>query len=69
MFDTRKFKAAMALKGVTLKELAEEIGISYTTLYRKIGNNGSFTREEINEIVKFLDITDPTPIFFADELT
>lgn len=69
MFDKRKFLAQMVLKGITQKKLAEKLGIDESTLYRKINNDGRFTRKEMNDIIIFLDIKDPTPIFFADELT
>lgn len=68
MFNRNALKAAMALRGVTGKELAEKIGCDPSTLYRKMDNEGSFTRKEINDIVIFLQIADPKPIFFADEL-
>lgn len=70
MFDKRRFKAAMALAGVTGMELAEAIGINASTLYRKINADGDFTREEITKIISFLGIDVPQvqAIFFAKEL-
>ena len=69
MFDKRKFMAQMVLAGMSQKELAQAIGIDESTLYRKINNNGSFSRKEMNTIIDVLHIDDPTPIFFAPELT
>lgn len=69
MFDRNRFLAQMTLKGVTKKELAQYLGINELTLYRKINNDGSFTRAEINKIITFLHIEDPAAIFFADKLT
>jgi hypothetical protein len=54
---------------VKKKELAEYLGINELTLYRKINNDGAFTRKEINAMIKFLHIEDPAEIFFADKLT
>ncbi len=69
MFDKRKFLAQLALRDVKKKELAEYLGINELTLYRKINNDGAFTRKEINEMIKFLHIENPAEIFFADKLT
>ena len=68
MFDKRKFMAQLALKGVTLKELAKNLEIDESTLYRKINDDGRFTRKEMNNMIDFLEIEDPNNIFFANEL-
>lgn len=65
MFDKRKFKAELALSGITIKELAEKMDIDESTMYRKINNGGAFSRAEINAMIDFLDIKDPMAIFFA----
>lgn len=68
MFDKRRFKAALALRGMTMRELAGELGINESTLHRKIENDGNFTRKEINEIIAILYIQNPAEIFFAEQL-
>lgn len=68
MFDKRRFMAQMALSGMTLKELAQKLGIDESTLYRKINDDGRFSRKEMNSIIVILHIEDPNPIFFAPEL-
>ncbi len=68
MFDKNKFKAQIVLMGMTSKELAEKLGINESTLYRKVNNNGNFTREEISAITAILRIENPAEIFFAEEL-
>jgi predicted DNA-binding transcriptional regulator AlpA len=68
VFDKRKFLAQMTLRDVSKKELAEKLGINEVTLYRKINNDGFFTRREINTIIEFLAIENPAEIFFANEL-
>ena len=68
MFNKNKFKAQMVLSGVSAKELAQKMNIDESTLYRKIQNDGSFTRSEINQMIDILNIPDPKEIFFADEL-
>jgi tRNA(Ile)-lysidine synthase TilS/MesJ len=69
VFDKRRFLAQMTLRGVSKKELAEYLDINEITLYRKINNDGHFTRQEINKMIAYLHIDNPTEIFFADELT
>lgn len=65
MFKENEFKAALARAGKTQKELAQALGIDQSTLWRKITNDGSFTRQEINSIIEFLGIEDPQAIFFS----
>ena len=66
VFNKRKFLAQMTLWDVSKKELAEYLGINEITLYRKINNDGHFTRQEINKMITYLHIDNPTEIFFAD---
>ena len=68
MFDLKKFKALMVIKGETTASLARKMNLDESTLYRKIKANGAFTREEMGQLIEILDITDPMSIFFADEL-
>lgn len=67
MFDKKRFKAQMILAGVTMKDLAEELGVDESTMYRKINLDGNFTREQINKLVQVLKIDTPMDIFFAQE--
>lgn len=68
MFDRTEFRVQVVRADKTYKEIAEYLDIDESTLYRKIQNNGSFTREEINKLIGFLGIENPKAIFFADEL-
>ena len=68
MFDKLEFNALLARKGMKKMDLARLMGISYTSLYRKI-ETGRFTREEISRIIDILEIDDPRPIFFSSILT
>ena len=68
MFDERKFRAQLILAGVSMKELASRLNINESTLYRKIKQDGAFTRDEINEMIVILNISDPKEIFFTDNL-
>ena len=70
MFNKRLLKAKVVANGMTLGELSESIGISASTMTRKL-KEGSFSRAEINEITDVLHLTaeDIVTIFFAPELT
>lgn len=69
MFDLKKFNAALALKGKKYTDVAEWLGISVVTVYRKTNGNSDFYRNEIIIICEKLEIENPTEIFFAKELT
>lgn len=68
MFDRKKFQAQMVLMGLNAKELSARLGINESTLYRKLNNDGDFSREEIGKLIKILNIEKPVDIFFAEEL-
>lgn len=72
MFNKNEFNAQLARRGVKKIELAKVLGIEYTTLYRKIEDDGKFSREEIAKIIDYLKIDNPLvvqSIFFANEVT
>lgn len=69
MFNKPEFDAALARACCSRKQLAKALGIDVATLYRKVKDDGSFTRKEINIIIKELNIKNPEAIFFAEELT
>lgn len=66
MFDKNRFKACIVAAGKTAKDVAVVLGINESTLYRKIANNGAFTREEIQTMKDYLHIENAHEIFFAD---
>ena len=68
MFDEKRFKAQLALCGMSQKQLAEAININESTFYRKIQRGGDFTRAEINRIINILNIEHPEDIFFTEKL-
>lgn len=65
MFDKNKYKACVVAAGKTSMEVAQFLGINETTYYRKLSNNGSFTRMEIQGLIQYLNIQNPIEIFFA----
>lgn len=68
MLNTNELKAAIARKGMTQKDVAESLGFSTRTLSNRI-SKGVFGSDEIELLMKLLDITDPMPIFFAKSVT
>lgn len=68
MFRENELRAQMARKGVSQEELAKALGISASTLWRKIKADGNFTRNEIGAMIDFLELEDPDSIFFAKQL-
>ena len=69
MFNKLEFNAQIARKGLRKMDVAKALNINVSTLYRKVENDGDFDRDQINTLIDLLDIKDPKPIFFADELT
>ena len=68
MFDKKRLQAQMVLVGMNVKEVSTALGINETTFYRKMNNDGDFSRKEISQLVEILKIEDPMIIFFADEI-
>ncbi|MBR3308986.1 MAG: helix-turn-helix domain-containing protein [Lachnospiraceae bacterium] len=68
MFNQNKLRAQMVLKGMSAKDLSKALSINESTFYRKLQNDGCFTRQEINTMIQVLEIEDPADIFFAPEL-
>lgn len=65
MFDKNKFKVAVLLSGYSVKEIAEFLGINPSTFYRKINNDGNFSRREIGILKDKLKIKNINEIFFT----
>ena len=51
--------------GLTAGEVAQRIGISRSAFSKKINGISEFTQSEIQNIIRLLGISDPTPIFFS----
>jgi len=69
LFDKKRFKAYIVLAGLTMQQVAAELGIDTATLYRKMNGTSDFYRSEIQELCDLLKIEDPTAVFFAQKLT
>lgn len=69
MFNLPEYRAAMARKGLTKKDVAQALNITEVTLWRKLKRGGDFSRAEINTLVDLMDIEDVAAVFFAPEVT
>ena len=69
MFDRKEFDIELVRNEMNMSDLAIAIDIHPSTMYRKVADNGDFTREEIEKITKRLNLDSPMKIFFAPELT
>lgn len=68
MINTNKLRGIIAEKNLSQRNIAAELGITPETFYRKM-KKGIFDSDEINQMIKILDINDPVAIFFTDKVT
>lgn len=68
MVNTLELKAQIARKGKTYQEVYEALGISKRMWYDRISQK-KFNSDEIYKLIDILEIENPTPIFFAPEVT
>ena len=70
MFDKTLFLYHVARKNMTLGDISTMLDINPATLTRKMSGESDFTRDEVQRIRKFLDLSvmDADKIFFAEEL-
>lgn len=68
MFKRNEFMAILALKSLSIAEIAKVLSLSPVTLYRKMNGESDFYRNEIEIIRKFLKLSDEEvfKIFFAN---
>lgn len=61
-------RAEMVKANVSREALCKELGLSYSSLTQKINGKRQFTVGEAVKICRCLNITDPVPIFFTDDV-
>jgi len=69
--NINKLKGKIVENGLTIGELAKEIGLDKSTLYRRLNNDGeTFTIREANLICSVLGLTskEVTEIFFGNHI-
>ena len=64
MIKTNVLKGIMAEKNISGKEVAEYIGFTPKTFYKKM-KNGVFGSDEIEKMIELLEIDNPIDVFFA----
>ena len=68
MIDVNKLRGKMAERGRSGQDMAKVIEKTPKTFYAKM-KAGVFDSDEIEAMVKELDIENPMEIFFAEEVT
>lgn len=68
MTDTRKLNAYITMSGLSRLEVANHIGLSLNSLWKKINNKVEFKASEIYKLCSLLKITDKDSIFFAENV-
>ena len=72
MVDTEKLDNLIQSSGYKKTFIAQKLGISSVSLWKKANNMTKFTGVEINELCKLLDVTSikqQREIFFTEEYT
>lgn len=67
MIATNELKGRIVAKGFTQEQIAKKLGISSNTLRRKL-SRGVLGSDEIERLIKILDIKDPMQIFFVNKV-
>ena len=57
MVNVSKLKGKIVEQNTTQEELASKIGVTKSTFYRKMKQNGNFSIKEVNLILSALDLT------------
>ena len=52
MFNVTNFNIMLVSKGYDRQKLADYLKINRSSMYRKISNDGSFTKKEIEEMIR-----------------
>lgn len=68
MFDQKAFFDCLKGHKLSAQELAERLGISRVTLYRKVSGESDFTRKEIQTCRELFGAEICERIFFASEV-
>lgn len=69
IIDVNELKALVVKKGKTMRGLAEYLGISIPTLYKKLNGPSDFYRHEMIKVAEYLEEDDLNYIFFKKKVT
>lgn len=69
--NVNELKAEIVRRGMSIEGFADAIGVSRTTIWRKINNPNTFTLEDITKIGQVLEIEGKRilEIFFTDKVS
>ena len=59
----------MKVKGKSISDMCETLGISRSAFYRKCNGKSEFTHSEIQKVVDYLDLDSPVDIFFTHKVS
>lgn len=67
--DQARLEYEMKRRGIKVKDLCKNVGISRSAYYRKVRGITEFTQGEIQRIVDFIGLETPVGIFFTDKVS
>ena len=67
MIRTNELKGIIVKQGYSQRKVAKLLGLSEKTFYSKM-KKGVFNSDEIEALIRLLDISDPVSIFFTDHV-
>lgn len=68
MIDSKALSKIIFDRNLSQRKVAHHLGITEKTFYSKM-KKGVFDSDEIEEMIKFLGITEPMPVFFPNFVT
>ncbi len=70
MFNYSKLKGRIKEKGFTQEDIANNLGINKSTISLRLNNQSLFVQDEINKIIKLLEIPgeEIKEYFFEEEV-
>ena len=69
MIDENYLRSQLAVRGMTMREYADYLGISSVTLYRKINGESDFSRSEVAKSAELFGKTASDRIFFSPKVS
>lgn len=67
--DANRLIYEIKSRGLTVRDVAKEINIGYSTFYKKMNGTSEFTLSEIQGIINFLDLDSPMSVFFNSKVS
>lgn len=68
MFNKKEFNAELARNGLTREDLAKTLGITPSTLWRKVESFGNFKRSEIQIMISLFGLEAVSNFLFSDSV-